>query len=384
MPVDAEGNRADIITDGDSTIKRMNVGRMYEQYINAASRTVTNQVRALFGAPIEAQLTADRYGWLTPEEQAPMASAKTNLAKTIQDVRKGLLREKTKQAWEMLLNYYAIVSPWMHEEVSKGSSTNPAQHVSAILEDGVYLHFPSDNPVFYPEMVSQIRASVPIPHGPVTYIGDSGNRVTTRANVLIGSIYFVLLEKTGDDHSGVASAKTQHFGIPACLTKYDKHSSASRSNPVRIAGESEVRLFAATIGGEKTAQLLDLSNSPASHKAVSRTILRSSTPTNVPVIVDREEVPMGNNRALAYANHMLECAGIYFYVPEQPQIAPEIYRDEVASPDEGEDELEVGVEVETDDEATAGKIDPAKLEADELEEDEDDDADTDDAGADED
>ena len=54
MPLDAEGNRADIIMDADSTIKRMNVGRMYEQYNNAASRSVTNAVRAMFGVASEA------------------------------------------------------------------------------------------------------------------------------------------------------------------------------------------------------------------------------------------------------------------------------------------------------------------------------------------
>ena len=38
MPVDEEGNRADIVMDPNSRVNRMNIGGLTEQYINAASR----------------------------------------------------------------------------------------------------------------------------------------------------------------------------------------------------------------------------------------------------------------------------------------------------------------------------------------------------------
>lgn len=44
MPVDALGNRADIIQDPASTISRMNIGRLYEQYISQASRQLKQQI----------------------------------------------------------------------------------------------------------------------------------------------------------------------------------------------------------------------------------------------------------------------------------------------------------------------------------------------------
>jgi DNA-directed RNA polymerase beta subunit len=38
MPVDQNGNRADIIMDPNSTVSRMNLGRVYEMYINITTK----------------------------------------------------------------------------------------------------------------------------------------------------------------------------------------------------------------------------------------------------------------------------------------------------------------------------------------------------------
>lgn len=381
MPVDAEGNRADIIMDADSTIKRMNVGRMYEQYNNAASRSVTNAVRAMFGVASEALFNDGRRGRLkSAEGQVVLAAAEKQMRQVLTEIAAGKHADKVKAAWEYLLGYYKITSPWQYDEMIKLEVTGPKQHVASVILSGVYLFFPTDNPVYYPQMVKDIEAQYPPHTGSVTYRPDGGDPVTTVHPALVGSLYIMLLEKTGGDHSGVSSAKTQHFGIPACLTKFDKHASAARSNPVRIAGESEIRLLAATIGGEKAAELLDLSNSPATHKAVVRKILTAAMPTNIPVIVDRQETPMGGNRALGLANHMLECAGIRFMVPELDRMQPEIYRDIMAEEDvdEGLDKAaaaDVEEDIETPAKAAGGK--PATEEDEEVESDEVEEADED-------
>lgn len=272
MPVDSEGKVADFIMDGDSTIKRMNLGRMYEQYINATNFTVARNVREM--------------------------------------VKAG----NAEKAWTYILGYYKIVSPLMCEALLDGAST-PEEHLDTICKDGVYLLLPSDNKVSYMDVVRQLQKHYPVPIGPVSYVGRSGNRVTTANNALIGSLYLMLLEKTGEDWSGVSSSKLQHFGVPSKLTNNDKHSQPGRASPVRFLGETEVRLLSAFVGSDLVADILDQSNNPEVHKEIVYNLLSSKSPSNINRIIDRNDFPIGKSRALVFLRHMLQCAGVQMVVP---------------------------------------------------------------------
>ena len=288
MPVDMEGNRADCVMDGEATIKRMNLGRLYEQCINATSRHVTNQVRL----------------WM---------SEMTN--------------ESIAMAWAYVLGYYKIVSPRMYDLITGPSYTEqPRGHLEAIVKHGVYLYLPTDNPAYSPDIIEQLRVSYPINIGPVQYRGRSGRYVTTVSPVLIGSLYVILLEKTDGDWSAVSSARLQHFGIPARMTKNDKYSLPGRANPVRVTGESEDRLLVAVIGGEATAEILEMSNSPALHQSIVAKILEADQPTNIPLIIDRSVAPKGGSRSRLYVDHALQCAGIELYYVPDNETVPVIYR----------------------------------------------------------
>lgn len=292
MPIDKMGNRADIIMDGDSTIKRMNVARMYEQYINATSRDLSDAVRK--------KMNFDK----TDNHQSQI--------RAIEKQPKSL--ELYKEVFQTLKRYYEIISPKMAAKVEllEKKDIDIRNHVNAVLKDGIYLWIPTDNPVGNVDIIQSLRKEFPIYMGPVKYRGRSGNMVETVSNVLIGSLYIMLLEKTGQEWSAVSSAKLQHFGIPAKLTNSDKYSAPARGNPVRILGESEVRLFCAAIGGDATAEILDQSNNPTSHKAIVASILRAAKPTNIKNVIDRKEFPRGKSRPLVYMNHILQCSGIEF------------------------------------------------------------------------
>lgn len=292
MPVDANGNRADIIMDGDSTVKRMNLSRMYEQYINATSRDLTESIRANFG-----------FDKTLPSDVQTRAFTA--------DSSKDKLYDKT---FKMLKRYYEIISPMMSETLERLAKDEAykKKHVNAVLDDGIYIWLPTNNPVNPVDIIKGLKKEFPITIGPVTYRGRSGNLVTTVSPILIGSLYVMLLEKTGSEWSAVSSAKLQHFGIPTKLTNADKYSSPVRGNPVRILGESEVRLFCSVIGGDATMEILDQSNNPTAHKAIVANILRADKPTNIVSVIDREEIPRGKSRALVYMKHILQCAGVEF------------------------------------------------------------------------
>lgn len=294
MPVDTQGNRAEVIMDGDSIIKRMNLGVLYEQYYNAVSRDVSKRVRQMFGL--------DPFGFELPKGWERQLDSKT-----------------VESAWEYLMGYYKIVSPRMYDLMTTGPYKGThLSHVTEVIKDGVYVYIPTDNPAESVEVVKQLNQHYPPHIGPLTYRGRSGNVVTTEKNIMIGSIYMILLEKTGSDWSGVASSKLQHFGIPAKLTKFDKFSAPGRGQPVRMMGETEVRLTTAAAGGEVVADILDQSNNPATHKEILTNILRADQPTNIQKVIDRRKYPIGNGRNLVFIRHIMECSGNRFiYTPEK-------------------------------------------------------------------
>lgn len=272
MPVDALGNRAEVIMDGDSTIKRMNIGRLYEIYINASGKEVTRNVREM--------------------------------------IRDGS-RESHLKAWDYILDFYKTVSPPMYE-LTLRSGVDPISHVKKFAKDGHYIYVPTNNPVRYDDVVEQLAEKFPAVCGPVTYRGNSGRMVTTKHDVVIGGLHVLLLEKIGNTWNSVASPKLQHFGIPAKITNADKYASPGRHNPVRILGESEVRLVSAICGGETVAELIDQTNNPQAHKTIVTNILRADKPTAMKEVIDRQEVPRNGGRIVSLVNHILECGGIRF------------------------------------------------------------------------
>lgn len=269
MPTDCTGNVADVVTDFDSTTKRMNPGRTYEAYISSSSRVTANNV---------AQMLKDKQ---------PM-----------------------EEIWDYLLNFYSIVSPLMLPYLERLETDLKVQHLMDVATDGIYRFQPTNNPVDYPTVIDQLRKQYPAPYGPVRYRNAKGKIVTTKSNVLIGGMYLLLLEKIGNTWQAVASPKLQHYGIPAKLSNADKYAAPGRLNPVRIFGESEVRLISAICGGDITADILDQSNNPIVHREITNTILTADQPTNIGKIIDRNKFPVGNGRILTMVRHILECAGI--------------------------------------------------------------------------
>lgn len=273
MPVDQWGVRADCIFDGDSTIKRMNIGRMYEQYINATSHWVTQ--------------------WLREKVAANDYSGAVDLCR----------------------KYYSIVSPRMYHELIQKQLTSVDKwhkHIDWVNKEGVEVWVPSDSPNAGDAVIRELRDELPIPIGPVTYRGRSGKMRTTKADVLIGSLYIILLEKTGEDWAAVGSARRQHYGILARLTNRDKYSMPGREQPVRILGEAEVRLFSAYVGPLITADLIEYPNNPAVQKEIARAFASADKPTALTTVINRRKFRRGGSRGLLFVKHIVECGGVKY------------------------------------------------------------------------
>ena len=293
MPVDEAGNRADIIMDPNSTINRANPGRLYEQYYNASARDTHKRLCAMLGiAPHTKEVPAYNQLMKLPADQL-------------------------QSAWNYLFEFYRIISPKMCEWFETGQITATQQeYLSEIVEKGIGLYLPPDNQPLSQEIVLELEKRYKPTFGPVSYVGNSGNRVTTTKPVRIGGVYMILLEKTGDDWSAVSSGKLQLFGVLSQLTKGDKFARPARYQAVRVAGEAEVRIFLSNCGMFFTAEVMDRNNNPATHKEMVKRILSAPHPGNIDSLVDRTVIPYGGSKSLQLLRHMCQVSGFDFEYEE--------------------------------------------------------------------
>ncbi len=293
MPVDDAGNRADIIMDPYSIVNRMTMGPLYEQYLSAASRDVGKHIRELLGIQ-----RWDRH-------------AKQKVTK-IFETNKILFDE----AYNYLVGYYRLTSPkmeqWYFKQVAELTADELISHVAGVVYDHVRLYMPPEGSLELVDVVKAVQKHYPPFHSQITYTGFSGIQCRTEEKVRIGPVLMMLLEKTGDDWSAVDSAKVQHHGVLAKLTRGDKYSEAWRPQPNKTVGETEFRIFAANTGRFATAELMDRNNNPKAHREAVKSILYADKPTDIKTLVDRTKVPYGATKPLQHFNHVAFCGGWRF------------------------------------------------------------------------
>lgn len=290
MPVDEHGNRADIVMDANSTVSRMNIGRMYEHYINAASRDTTKKIISMINAD--------------PNDKR-LYSKLLNIFESD--------KNQFFYIYNYLMGYYSICSPKMFKYFSSEiDEQGMFDHLYSVVKDGIYLYLPTDNEPESSDIVKQLEKHYKPTYGPITYTGVSGNKVTTKAPVRISNLYIMLLEKIGDDWAAVSSGKLQHFGILSQLTKSDKYSQPTRNQAVRAIGETEGRIFISYCGQRLVAEIMDRNNNPLTHKHIVWNILDNKYPTNIGQIVDRKSIKLGGSKPLQLVSHIVETGGFRF------------------------------------------------------------------------
>lgn len=279
MPISKKGVRADLIGDPIAIIKRMIPSVPLEMAINGSTTTV---------------------------------------ASTLVDMRKANVSLDVQR--EFLLKYYKITSPGQYEIFKDASDDILEEHIAKGLEQflgghptGLSVWLPTNANVDSVDVCKTLTSNKDYApeYDTVTYMGMSGEYVETINPQMIASMYIMTLEKTGRTWAGVSSAKLSHFGIPAKMTNSTKHLTPGRTQPIRF-GESEFRLFAATVGARATAEMVDRTNNPTVRKEIQKTILRSPKPTAEYSLIDRKRYPTGNSRFNVMLQHYNLCAGRAF------------------------------------------------------------------------
>lgn len=285
MPIDDFGVRADFIQDPDGTNRRMNLGRLYQHEFKAMFREVGNHFLKMWGT-----------------DKSP---------------------ENTIRSYNYLLDFYRIISPKFAELAIKrygeGANANALQHLIKVERfvrkyNHLRIWMPVDTPISYYDAYLDLRQKYPINISPVTYRPPGcAEPVRTYSSVMISSMYLMMLEKIGNGWSAVASAKVQHYDIPAKVSSADKYSTPGKQSPGRITGEGEVRLiYFATGTGEFIAELFDQNTNRRSHAAICNRLLTCPQPTNQRQIIDRKLYPRKGGMVIDYLSHMTSCAGFKF------------------------------------------------------------------------
>lgn len=307
MPVAANGVRADLVMSPDSVAGRMNLGVLYEIYVNGSSHEEWLRLRKMLDVQ-ETESDREIEQRLTTMESSGDSAFEA--------------------AWESLMGFFRILTPMQagmfeQNEYSTPDSTyrkSRAHYLSKCLthpSKHIVLFLPPENPIYWPTAVKELEKHYPQTYGPVQYHGYSpdgtpGELITTRRPVRIARSSIILLEKTGDDWAAVSSGKLQHFGVLGQATNSDKYATPTRTNSIRAKGESEVRLDISNVGPRATAETLDRSNSPATHKFMLHTVLNATHPTHIHEAVDRDVVPLGGSKPIQFIKHLLMCGGIEF------------------------------------------------------------------------
>lgn len=293
-PVDARGHRMEVGMDDKSTIKRMNLGRLYERYFYSAMDHLEEDLKVFFG--------------FEPLQRKSLSYYLDNLPEDGDD--------KIMHAFGLLLKFYGILSPAQFEKTEflfNVSPGYPRKHLAYAFSKGIYIYAPVDNPVDYAEAVKEVEELVKPLHAPVKYKTPAGITETTVDPVRIAPMYMMLLEKIPDDWAAVASAKRQHYGVLSKITAFDKYSTPERPQSTRITGEAEVRLMTAAMDPMVVADLVDRSSNPAAARIVNRSIMQSDTPSNIDHNIHREDHPLGYSKIQVFIHHLLECDGLGLY-----------------------------------------------------------------------
>jgi len=305
MPIDKDGVRADIIADDVSPVNRMNISKLYSQYIGIACYRIKYMLRDVLG----------------------LDHHKT--FKNINSIKEMINPERLQIMANIILDFYKIVSQEMYDGISQLPTDQLLEHVAYVTVNGPYLYIPTNHTISEVDMVRNIRDKYKIYPDKVLLSTGNGKMEWSKNNIFIGPIYVMLLEKIGDSWSAMASGKYQHYGVLGPSSQFDKYQYPYRNVSVRTISETESRIYRAYTEPMNIAEIMDRNSNSISHKEVVKSIMDAEKPTNINQVIDRKKIAFGSVKPLQYTKHVMLCAGIKIVYKDSDKLLnyPTYYND---------------------------------------------------------
>lgn len=270
MPLDEHGVSADIVLLDEASGNRMNTGRDAQQATTAAAVRLRVELQKLLD---------------------------NNPSKANYD-----------HAFARLHRYYQIIDRAAGLRIA--AHPNPHGHVDHVLKYGIFPQRQYISATGPAETIRQLDKEYDIRGTRITFRNYDGMMVTTRHTALIAPLYMYVLEKVADSAAAVASARMQHFNIPANPSNIDKLSSPNRDNATKILGETETRIIITHTEEYTLAELFDQTTNIVSHTETMFALLEAPNCMQIKKAVDRDKIPLTGGRINAHVRMMVSVSGI--------------------------------------------------------------------------
>lgn len=189
---------------------------------------------------------------------------------------------------EMRLNHLRWIAQDENEFAALGNNTNDLQGVKII--ERLVDRYPEIQPT------------------PVTWINEFGEKKRSRQPIVISSVYYIMLDKFGDDISCQSTPKLNIFGLPTSLSKHERARDFYRATLNRNVGETEGRLFVNQKGGAAATRMLAWANSAELLDVSVKRLIRAPNPFLIPELVRPGEERQ--NHSLQVIDSMLSDFGL--------------------------------------------------------------------------
>lgn len=315
MPRDELGTVADIVVDPTAVTKRTIAGRTLHAFIAGGMR----DIRIRYGKEIGIPLGADPSICMDFVNNNPQMVE--DLFNKIMEVRKAITPDSYRAIMEPdYAEYVKQRELYRVKQEKKGSfsilGTVKQPRIYSVMEvevldfliNGLNIELQPDNEIPIYTVAKIIRDRFCPQYGHLTFRME-GREYTTSRPAMIGSLYQILLDKTGFENAAVASGKTQHFGMAAKITNNERRSYPVRQQPTRSMGEAETENEVAVAGPKFTYELLESTNSPYAHKKICEAIIHAKEPTKLTKVIGNSKADDPISRALEHTHHILWCAG---------------------------------------------------------------------------
>ena len=292
MPKDAYGNPADVIGDPTSTVSRMNLARLYNQYFGGISRKMKYGVIDMLG--------------MKNSDLDPLELVYTTNNNTINKIFDHMLGLLEIIGTEQYTNYRKISDIEVKKDIIYETVTK---------EFYIYYKVSSKKAAY--QIVAEIKDSIYAPLTTNIEIDVDGVKKESIDEVLIAPMYMILLNKNAENFLSAASSKVNHYGFPVGVSKFERGNVNYNKSAVRVYGETEVRMLAAYGGRKLIAELKDRASSQETHKYMYEKLLNVETPTNLESVIDRTERPYGDDAGLKLVESIFNAAGIDIVYTEE-------------------------------------------------------------------